>query len=453
VENIKFRNLFLTGISAVLFLTASAGTYKLFSKSINSIRKGEKENLLVYLGLKEAPAKSLSEEEENNSYQTANEISVNTAYEGVLSNSYDKGEEDWYHFSLDKGGEISFTVKTKKQKKGEETYWNATLRNGDSPEEKMINDHIFGKTEQYSSSAYYMPAGDYYFEIESSSNYSDDPYIFTINYDSRLQEYCGSYVAGQGITNCNLLLTWDVNNNIIGTFNFFANPINPDVPSGRYTVTGNVLNDNGNDEYKVRFSGDTWVNQPDGYGMINFDAIVNKKTGQIIEINNGYGTYYQMNLLREDLFKTEKSVYENKIVEFGGHKYCYFSNSLSWNNAEKFCRDIGGHLVSINSAEEQDFVQSVADASNSENLWIGGYYDEEKWKWTDGSDFSYSNWDEAKPDNYFGNEFYTKFPCRDQEFESWAAHRGKWDDVSLIADGLEGDVPVSSFGFICEWSD
>lgn len=29
----------------------------------------------------------------------------------------------------------------------------------------------------------------------------------------------------------------------------------------------------------------------------------------------------------------------------------------------------------------------------------------------------------------------------------------KWDDVALTADGISGDVALSSFGFICEWSE
>lgn len=60
-----------------------------------------------------------------------------------------------------------------------------------------------------------------------------------------------------------------------------------------------------------------------------------------------------------------------------------------------------------------------------DNLWLGGYLDDEAWKWTDGSEFTYSNWDENKPDNYLGNEKYIKFPRADYEFETWSAHRGK----------------------------
>lgn len=39
-----------------------------------------------------------------------------------------------------------------------------------------------------------------------------------------------------------------------------------------------------------------------------------------------------------------------------------------------------------------------------------------------------------------------------QEFEYWEANKGKWIDTANNADGREdAEVPISSFGFICEW--
>ena len=54
---------------------------------------------------------------------------------------------------------------------------------------------------------------------------------------------------------------------------------------------------------------------------------------------------------------------------FNGHCYLLVKNAKNWNNAEKDCNSKGGHLASIHSAAENNFVSSLAP---SNNLWIGG---------------------------------------------------------------------------------
>ncbi|MHC4251825.1 MAG: protein kinase domain-containing protein, partial [Planctomycetota bacterium] len=43
-------------------------------------------------------------------------------------------------------------------------------------------------------------------------------------------------------------------------------------------------------------------------------------------------------------------------VEFGGHRYKLFTEKMSWHDAKAFCERAGGHLVTITSKEENDFV-------------------------------------------------------------------------------------------------
>jgi len=446
-KNTRVKNVALSVFSFIMLIIVSAGIFILFSENVNSILNGEKDDLKTVLALSKIPDDVESEVEDNDSYKKANKISVNVEYKGNLCDSYSNGEEDWYRFSLPKGGSISYTIKTIDQD-DDTSYWNPSIRRASTPEERIMNDYISGDTVEYTSGSYYMSAGDYYFEFESSNKYSSDIYIFMVNYDDSSEMYTGSYIYNNVLTNLNLVVRsndWKEHNNIIATFNFGANSINPDNPRGSFYMDGYVLDEYSDGTLNVRFKGREWYEQPSGYEMLDFTAIVDKQNGTIISDD------YELNLIREDLLTVEEASYKNNIIEFDGHKYCYFSNSLSWNNAEKFCEKIGGHLVSVNSAEEQDFVQEIASTVNKDNLWLGGYLDGDTWKWTDGSEFSYSNWDAEKPDNYLGNEAYTKFPCDDFEFEAWSAHRGKWDDVSLTADGRTGDVPLSSFGFICEW--
>lgn len=40
-----------------------------------------------------------------------------------------------------------------------------------------------------------------------------------------------------------------------------------------------------------------------------------------------------------------------------GHRYQVFDESMSWTDAKVYCENLGGHLVTINSEEEQKFIE------------------------------------------------------------------------------------------------
>ena len=68
---------------------------------------------------------------------------------------------------------------------------------------------------------------------------------------------------------------------------------------------------------------------------------------------------------------------------------CYqkFDKVLKWNEAESFCQTKGGHLASVHSDGENDFIFNISGFAT----WIGGNfnYTEEMWTWTDGSAFDF----------------------------------------------------------------
>uniref|UniRef100_A0A6B2FD68 C-type lectin domain-containing protein n=1 Tax=Bothriechis nubestris TaxID=1766655 RepID=A0A6B2FD68_9SAUR len=83
-------------------------------------------------------------------------------------------------------------------------------------------------------------------------------------------------------------------------------------------------------------------------------------------------------------------------------QYCYkfFQRKMNWPAAEEFCSEQakGGHLVSIESSEEADFVaQLVAENIKKTNdyVWIGLKVENGgqqcSSKWSDGSSVSYEN--------------------------------------------------------------
>ncbi|XP_056592013.1 CD209 antigen-like protein E [Triplophysa dalaica] len=70
-----------------------------------------------------------------------------------------------------------------------------------------------------------------------------------------------------------------------------------------------------------------------------------------------------------------------KWIYYNFSFYHISSNSESWSNSRRDCRQRGADLVIINSKEEQEFLQK--SASNRNFYWIGLSKVEGVWKWID----------------------------------------------------------------------
>ena len=80
----------------------------------------------------------------------------------------------------------------------------------------------------------------------------------------------------------------------------------------------------------------------------------------------------------------------------------YFSDEQYATNAEESCRALGGHLASIHSIEEHNFIVQMVSA---DDFWVGGvdFNHNGAWGWTDGSNFDFSHWNPGQPG---GGEYY-----------------------------------------------
>lgn len=95
-----------------------------------------------------------------------------------------------------------------------------------------------------------------------------------------------------------------------------------------------------------------------------------------------------------------------------GHYYRRIPRLLTWEDARAVAfrqvhDGIRGHLPTITTAAEQDFIESIALPSET---WLGGFQPEGSpepdgnWQWVTGEPFAYANWFTQEPNNYLLGE-------------------------------------------------
>ncbi|KAF7664036.1 hypothetical protein LDENG_00189980 [Lucifuga dentata] len=102
---------------------------------------------------------------------------------------------------------------------------------------------------------------------------------------------------------------------------------------------------------------------------------------------------------RGDLCQTDVEQCEPGWEKFQGFCYRHFTKRQSWEAAEQHCRMCGGHLISVMTPEEQDYIND----KYKEYQWIGlnDRTIEGDFCWSDGNPLLYENWYRGQPDSYF----------------------------------------------------
>lgn len=110
---------------------------------------------------------------------------------------------------------------------------------------------------------------------------------------------------------------------------------------------------------------------------------------------------------------------------FRGHTY-YLIESATWQQSEARAQQLGGHLVDIESAAEQLFVQQTFQNVGGvhRDLWIGlRRLNDGRWVWSNGKPrVTFTNWAPYQPDNGAGIEAYGEI------IDPTAEYGGQWND-------------------------
>lgn len=123
----------------------------------------------------------------------------------------------------------------------------------------------------------------------------------------------------------------------------------------------------------------------------------------------------------------EKKLIPDDAVIYNGHAYKLYPIHQTWSEASTLCTALGGHLVTITTAGEQDFVSSYASTFDFKGyMWIGCA---NPWsEWVTGEPLSYTNWGTGEPDGLSGQYYGCMLVNDEYKTSSWHIMPGQWDD-------------------------
>ena len=138
------------------------------------------------------------------------------------------------------------------------------------------------------------------------------------------------------------------------------------------------------------------------------------------------------------MFFFQESVCDAEWNNYGEKCYKLFTSVHDWNEAKVICENDGATLVKIDSADENNFINTTY-LTGQVDYWIGlsDSYNEGTWKWIDGTELTgYENWRSDQPNNA-GNQDCAGIR-RGTHFNKY--YDAEWHDNSC----------QKTKGFICE---
>lgn len=180
------------------------------------------------------------------------------------------------------------------------------------------------------------------------------------------------------------------------------------------------------------------MKQQSSFGGFDFDTV----WGINSTINNGYPYLLSFTGLGTDTLGT---------YVYNGHSYKIYDIGMTWDEAKSYCENLGGHLVTITTQDEQDFLSNLIINSSKKNLWLGAELINGEFKWITQEPFVYTNWNGGEPNNVFNSQntimMYTYSGTNNNGYR---ISPGKWNDESKNGRNWPG-YTIAETGFVCEW--
>lgn len=226
------------------------------------------------------------------------------------------------------------------------------------------------------------------------------------------------------------------------------------------SATGNIVISNGQEYSKMTgtsmaapivtgIAGLVWSINSSFNGATVKDIVCNSVDKNIIVADNlgspTKGTYYLVNaqLAIEEAIRRTYAI-PDTAVKFNGHYYQVYDTSMTWYQAKAYCETLGGHLVTITSEAENNFVFDLIVDNSRNYYWIGATDEkiEGQWEWITGEAFQYSNTSDCWADNAAEREDHAAILRL-----NLSGNAGEWNDFT----GSCAYDNTRQFGFVCEW--
>jgi len=150
----------------------------------------------------------------------------------------------------------------------------------------------------------------------------------------------------------------------------------------------------------------TGGNHPIGIGQFTNDGRCDTDPG-----------WYMRGIIEYELVPTQNGAVKRWEIEEGGNGNVYqfveTETKVTWLEAKELAESYGGHLVSVTSIEEHEFLlQNILNPSSGISILIGLYKNANgNWVWITGEDFTFQYWRPSEPNGRINEDYacYTMF--------------------------------------------
>lgn len=144
-------------------------------------------------------------------------------------------------------------------------------------------------------------------------------------------------------------------------------------------------------------------------------------------------------------FAAQAAQIPDEAVLFQGHRYMRYELAMTWNDARDYCEQLGGHLATITSEEEQNTVGALVCLGGKNAYWLGANRLSGAWEWITGEPMAYTHWHVGQPDG--SGDYMDMFSAQTPDWDS-----SFWDDTGAAGD-TTGGFTSEVIGFVCEWEE
>jgi len=135
----------------------------------------------------------------------------------------------------------------------------------------------------------------------------------------------------------------------------------------------------------------------------------------------------------------ETTSYDTPVatLEYGGHTYKFYNTENPYQAAADFAKSSQGYIVTVTSAQEQDFLGKSLQQYGIPKVWLGAKDSEEEgtWKWNDGPEKGLPFWSSKPEVDVKGFSFWFKGEPNNIDTEDCSLlFPDGWNDVSCMVE-------------------